>query len=220
MKPKHHPDPSTIVAYAAGSVTESFSLLIAAHIESCVQCRGEVARAETLGADLLQELPPIAMTDSGLPQLWKSIDKISRSEQAEPAEQKKIDANGLPGVLSPFFPGGLQAVKWRSLVPGIQHHQLTDVESGSGSVRLLRIAKGIHIPDHTHLGSELTLILQGSYSDETGKFECGDLSDADSSVQHRPFVDSEQPCICLIATDERLKFSSVLNRMIQPLIGI
>jgi len=220
LKPKHHPDPSTILAYAAGSVTESFSLLIAAHIEFCVKCRGEVAQAETLGADLLQELPPIAMTDIGLTQLWKSIDKMSMSQQAESAELKNIAATGLPGVLSPFFPGGLRAVKWRSLVPGIQHHRLIGVESGAGSVRLLRIARGVNIPDHSHLGSELTLILQGSYSDETGKLERGDLADADSSLRHRPVVDSEQPCICLIATDDRLLFSGALNRMIQPLIGI
>lgn len=217
MEPKHHPDPSTILSYAAGSVTESFSLLIAAHIESCAKCRGEVTQAESLGADLLQVLPQVAMANSDLTQLWKSIDEPVMPEQPQ---HHRISSHGLSGVLSPFFPGGLQAVKWRSLVPGIQHHQLIDVESGSGSVRLLRIAQGVNIPDHTHLGSELTLILQGSYSDETGKFECGDLSDVDSSVQHRPFVDSDQPCICLIATDERLIFSSVLNRMIQPLIGI
>lgn len=217
MEPKHHPDPSTILAYAAGSVTESFSLLIAAHIESCTKCRGEVTQAESLGADLLQKLTPVAMANSDLTQLWKSIEEPMMPAQPE---HQRISSDGLPGVLSPFFPGGLRAVKWRSLVPGIQHHQLMDVESGSGSVRLLRIAQGVNIPDHTHLGSELTLILQGSYSDEAGKFECGDLSDADSSVQHRPFVDSEQPCICLIATDKRLKFSNLMNRMIQPLIGI
>ena len=217
MEPKHHPDPSTVLACAAGSVTESFSLLIAAHIESCAKCRGEVTQAETLGADLLQQLPPVTMENSDLTQLWQAIDEPVPPEQPQ---HHRISSNGLPGVLSPFLPGGLQAVKWRSLVPGIQHHQLMDVESGSGSVRLLRIAQGVKIPDHTHLGSELTLILQGSYADETGKFECGDLSDADSSVRHHPFVDSVQPCICLIATDERLVFSSLMNRMIQPLIGI
>ena len=217
MEPKHHPDPSTIVAYAAGSVTESFSLLIAAHTESCAKCRTEITQAETLGADLIQELPPVAMANSDLTQLWKSIDMPVKSEQPE---DLRLSTNGLPGVLSPLFPGGLRAVKWRSLVPGIQHHLLMGVESGSGSIRLLRIAQGVNIPNHTHLGSELTLILQGSYSDEMGNFECGDLSDADSSIRHHPVVDSEQPCICLIATDERLVFSSVLNRMIQPLIGI
>ena len=205
------------MAYAAGSVPESFSLLIAAHAESCTRCRTATVQAEMLGADLVEALPPAAMADGRLTQLWKMIDETASPEKAQP---RRLAVHGLPGVLSPLFPDGLQAVKWRTLVPGIQQHQLINVESGAGSARLLRIARGVNIPEHTHLGSELTLILQGSYSDESGKFECGDLSDADSSVQHRPVVDSEQPCICLVATDERLMFSGALQRMIQPLLGI
>jgi putative transcriptional regulator len=165
----------------------------------------------------MDTLPQTEMSDSALEHIWKSIEEDLPLGRQEP---RHITVNGLPAVLAPFFPGGLRAVKWRTLVPGIQHHRLIDVESGSGGIRLLRIAQGVEIPDHTHLGSELTLILQGSYSDELGKFERGDLSDVDSSVQHRPVVDSEQPCICLVATDERLVFRSTLNRMIQPLIGI
>ena len=127
---------------------------------------------------------------------------------------------GIPAVLAPYLPDGIAGINWRMLVPGIQHHQLPGVESGAGSLRLLRIAPGVIIPDHSHLGSELTLILQGSYSDATGNFKPGDLSDADSSLRHRPVVDSDQPCICLIATDQRLLFSGSINRLIQPLIGI
>ena len=129
-------------------------------------------------------------------------------------------ANDTPGVLAPFFSYGLADLRWRTLVPGIQHFPLPGVESGEGGIRMLRISRGVKIPEHTHMGAELTLILQGSYSDETGEFKPGDLSDLDSSVRHRPVVDSEQPCVCLIATDRRLVFTNVLNRMLQPLIGI
>lgn len=208
------------MAYAAGSVTESFSLLIAAHTESCAKCQTSVAQAEILGGDLLENLPRVAMDNACLTGLWRRIDEPARPAGLKQVKSQQAFVDGLPAVLSSFFPDGLQAVKWRTLVPGIQQHHLIDVESGAGSARLLRIARGVNIPDHTHLGSELTLILQGSYSDETGKYEFGDLSDADSSVQHRPVVDSEQPCICLIATDQRLIFSGALNRIIQPLLGI
>jgi putative transcriptional regulator len=87
-------------------------------------------------------------------------------------------------------------------------------------VRLFYIAPGTTIPRHTHGGSELTLVLSGSFMDEIGHFQSGDLADLDDSVCHKPVADTDQPCICLIATDERLRFSGVLGRMLRPFIGI
>ncbi|MCP3870708.1 MAG: hypothetical protein GY703_21970 [Gammaproteobacteria bacterium] len=127
---------------------------------------------------------------------------------------------GIPHPLTPYVGADLESLEWRSLVPGVQHLPLSRLESGTGSTRLLRIEKGVDIPEHTHAGSALTLVLQGSYSDETGSYRTGDLSDLDGDVKHRPVVDSIASCICLIATDNRLIFSSRITRLIQPLIGI
>jgi putative transcriptional regulator len=217
LKPKHHPDQSTLLAYASGSITESFSLLIAAHLEWCAECRAELAKAESLGGGLLEKLPQAEMSNTALTQIWETIDSGSRIEQPT---RKLPPIDGLPSVLSNLFPNGLDQVEWNRLAPGIKQHKLTNLDSGAGTTRLLQIDKGICIPDHTHLGTELTFILQGSYSDKTGQYQRGDLSDVDGSLKHSPIVDSEQPCICLIATDERLVFSSMFNRIIQPLFGM
>ena len=56
--------------------------------------------------------------------------------------------------------------------------------------------------------------------DEIGRFQSGDLADLDESVYHQPVADTDEHCICLIATDEKLRFSGVFSRMLQPLIGI
>jgi len=59
-----------------------------------------------------------------------------------------------------------------------------------------------------------------AYGDEIGRFGPGDLADLDDSVQHQPIADTAEPCICLIATDDKLKFPDVFSRMLQPLVGI
>jgi putative transcriptional regulator len=217
LKPRHHPDISTLLAYASGSITESFSLLIAAHLERCAECRKTVTQAETLGANLIKTLPQTEMSTTALTEVWNSINKTPGKEQPK---REQIPSNGIPGVLSILFPKGLQQMEWSTLAPGIKHHKLTNIDSGAGTIRLLQIDKGISIPEHTHLGTELTFILQGSYTDETGRYLPGDLSDADGSIKHRPVVNSEQPCMCLIATDERLVFSTVFNRIMQPFFGM
>jgi putative transcriptional regulator len=217
MNLSNHPDSSTILAYAAGAVNEGFSLVIAAHLELCPECREAVTAAETLGGGLIDQLPAAEMSDTGMEQVWE---RIALEQTSVPVSHPPVETWGLPAVLAPFLPGGLSAVRWRTLVPGIKQLVLGSVESGQGSVRLLNISPGTTVPQHTHLGSELTLVLQGSFRDETGHYAQGDLADVDSSVQHQPVVDSDQPCICLIATDQRLKFSSALNRVLQPLVGI
>jgi len=137
-----------------------------------------------------------------------------------PVRQTHAAPSGLPGVLQDYFPDGIEGIRWRTLAPGIRQHQLKDIDSDRGTVRLLSIAPGTTIPHHTHGGSELTLVLKGSFADEIGRFQAGDLADLDASVNHQPVADTDQPCICLIATDQRLKFSGALNRMLQPLVGI
>lgn len=49
MRIDHHPDDSTILAYAAGTVNEGFSLVLAAHLECCPGCPDRLADAEALG---------------------------------------------------------------------------------------------------------------------------------------------------------------------------
>ena len=91
---------------------------------------------------------------------------------------------------------------------------------GSGATRLLRIQPGVSVPHHTHSGNELTLILRGSYSDEIGRFQVGDVADLDDQLEHQPIVDTREECICLIATDAPLKFSGLMGKLVQPFIGL
>jgi putative transcriptional regulator len=218
MNINHHADDSTILAYAAGSVTEGFSLVLAAHMESCARCRERVADAEALGGELLAEQTPVETPAGGFAEVWEAV---QATPLIKPDKCLRPSANrDLPAVLTPYLGGEFDSLTWRSLVPGIRQHVISDVDSGRGSVRLLSIAPGITIPHHTHKGGELTLVLKGSYIDEIGRFQSGDLADLDPSVHHQPVADTEEPCICLIATDDRLSFSGVFGRMLQPLIGI
>lgn len=218
MTVHHHPDDSTIVAYAAGTLSEGFSLVLAAHMEYCPRCRSHKADAEALGGELLTALSPVEMSAGGVANVWNRIAAAPAAEPPKPLRQSAKDE--LPAVLAPYLEGGLDSIRWRSLVPGIRQRVLDGIDSGRGSVRLLSIGPGITIPHHTHGGGELTLVLKGSFVDEIGRFQRGDLGDLDASVHHQPVADTHEPCICLIATDERLRFSGVFSRILQPLIGI
>jgi putative transcriptional regulator len=218
MNIRHHPDDSTLVAYAAGAVTEGISLVVAAHLELCPQCRARVRDATDLGGVLLAGLDPTTVGEGALAAALARIEADIEGEPAPPLKPRAVD--GLPATLVPWLPAGLDRVPWRALVPGIRHFRFPGVDSGGGTVRLLAIAPGTALPHHGHGGTELTLVLRGSFADEIGRFAPGDLADLDPSIQHQPVADTDTPCICLIATDARLRFSGVVGRLFQPLVGI
>jgi putative transcriptional regulator len=216
MTINHHADDSTLLSYAAGALPESFSLVLAAHLEQCERCRQRLLEAEDVGAALLDGMAAMPLASKSIDKVWTAIE--SGEPPAAPVPPRSVA--GVPSVLGRYLPEGLDRIRWRSVAPGIRQFILKDVESGQGSARLLSIEPGTTIPHHTHGGSELTLILKGSFADEIGRFSAGDLADLDDSVHHQPVADTDEPCICLIATDERLRFTGVFSRLLQPLVGI
>jgi putative transcriptional regulator len=113
--------------------------------------------------------------------------------------------------------GGLPP-KWKSLGMGVRQSILSHDEGGS--VRLLYIPGGQAVPDHGHNGLELTLVLQGAFRDETGRFGVGDLEVADDDLEHTPVAEDGVACICLAATDAALRFRSLVPRLLQPIFRI
>jgi putative transcriptional regulator len=125
--------------------------------------------------------------------------------------------NDVPPRLAHLIGTSLDRVPWKSLGPGVAHFRLP---TRSGDLRLLKVAPGRRMPEHGHGGTELTLLLRGSYSDETGSYYQGDIADLDEDVTHRPVASPFDGCICLIAWERPARFKSLLPRMVQPLTGM
>ncbi|MAK77163.1 MAG: transcriptional regulator, partial [Nisaea sp.] len=55
---------------------------------------------------------------------------------------------------------------------------------------------------------------------ETGRYGRGDFQELDGEIEHQPWVDGGEPCICLAVTDAPLRFKSLAAKLAQPLLGI
>jgi putative transcriptional regulator len=155
--------------------------------------------------------------------LQKTLIKLGNQEIAssQVLSNDKVPINDdLPVPLRKFVPIPIENIKWNSLAPGIKGHPLTEVDTGNGTLSLLKISPGMSIPDHGHQGTELTLVLKGSFSDEIGQFGIGDIADLDDATQHQPIADTSEACICLIATDASLKFTGLMPRIVQYFTGL
>jgi putative transcriptional regulator len=123
-----------------------------------------------------------------------------------------------PAPLADYVGGGPVDVRWRPVTSGVKQAILRT--SKDATVRLLQIAGGTAIPDHGHRGMELTLVLQGAFRDETDRFGPGDIEIADEKMEHTPVAESGTVCVCLAATDARLKFSGLIPKLAQPFFRI
>jgi putative transcriptional regulator len=145
---------------------------------------------------------------------------MARIRKPQPAAaQKSAPKPGIfPKPLQDYVGGDLDAVKWKSLGGGVRQAILPT--GGKASARLLFIPAGQSVPDHGHRGTELTLVLQGSFSDQVDRFARGDIEIANEDLNHQPIAGSEADCICLAATDAPLRFNSLIPRLLQPIFRI
>jgi len=208
----HHIPEPMLVAYAAGGLEHSFALVVAAHVSLCDECRAQLGAHEAVGGAILeaQAVQPVSAT-------MKDVILARLDDLPERDPDPVYDRSGAyPGPVMAALKG--KAPRWKSVGKGVRQCILhTDDES---SVRLLYIPPGQAVPDHGHRGIELTLVLQGAFSDETGRFGVGDLEVADDTVEHTPVAEPASPCICLAATDARLEFKGMVPRILQPFFRI
>ena len=212
----HHLTDALLMAYSAGNLPEAFSLLIASHISMCDDCRARLGAFDTIGGNLVETCDRAEMSADSFE---ATLARIEAAESDTPRPRAHDTGHGvLPAPLRDYVGGDLDAVKWRPVGLGVKQAILpTDPD---GSARLLYIPAGAKVPDHGHRGTELTLVLQGAFSDQVDRFGAGDVEIADEDLDHTPVAEMGQDCICLAATDAPLRFRSWLPRMAQPFLRI
>lgn len=218
MTVHHHPGDDLLLSYAAGSLAESWSLAIAAHLSHCPICRRGIEVAETVGGTLLHDMSGEEMTPGALDHV---LDAITRTDQEAPVATLAPEAPApvFPKALRDYIGGDVDAVPWQRLGNDAFQY-LIETADDDAQARLLRIRAGKPVPSHGHGGRELTLVLAGRFDDELSSFGPGDLEDVDEETVHKPVAGGGEDCICLAVTDAPLKFKEFLPRLLQPMLKI
>ena len=213
MTIKHHISDSLLMAYSAGQLPEAFNLVVATHLSMCDECRVALGAFDAVGGALVEGGDESAVSDAALDATLAMI------AAQKPIADARAKALGIfPAPLADYVGGDLDAVKWRSLGMGVRQAILPTAKGAT--VRLLHIPAGQAMPDHGHRGMELTLVLQGAFSDGVGRYNRGDVDAETEATQHTPVAEEGLPCICLSATDAPLRFTGFIPRILQPLFRI
>ena len=143
------------MAYASGNLAEGFSIAVAAHVSMCDHCRSRLASYDAVGGALFEK------------DIDKAVDQdtfsktLERIKSFQPVVQPKAkQPSDFPEPLSDYVGHKLHDIKWQPLGMGIKQAVLETSEDATA--RLLYIPAGAQMPDHSHRGLELTLVLDGA----------------------------------------------------------
>jgi len=220
---KHHPSNDLLISYVDGNLPASLSAGIAIHLEMCPQCQSQVAllteqKAEQSFEQFNVNLPTVESTE--LPELSsvsfdEMISNITESDDVVESQlniEKVIEIKGnkfkLPGVLNNINIGKASHV-------GKLTRARLQLNEGEIHSSLLCIDPGGSVPEHTHKGFELTVLLAGSFSDEEGEYVKGDFILLDQENHHHPY--SEKGCLCYTVANDALHFTQGLNKLLNPI---
>lgn len=210
MKITHHLDDSTLMSCAAGSQPEALAAVVSSHLSVCPRCRAELKKHSLIGEALFESLRPEPVTRDA-PVVAMRAGEATLAEDA---------TSEMPVALRAALEGRFDDVPWRRAAPGVWHYPIQLSSEAKGDLRLVKVSPGTRLPEHGHGGTELTLILDGAYSDEFGTYRRGDVADMGDDVEHRPVADANDGCICLAASDAKPRFTGMFARLLQPLANL
>lgn len=109
--------------------------------------------------------------------------------------------------------GDLNTLSWKSIFKGFREYNLPveDVDI----IKLIKMDPGTSVPLHSHNGKEYILVLEGSFCDEFGEYNKGEMQINDHKVKHHPTACGNTGCICLSISEKEVvffgKYGSALN---------
>ncbi|MGB5094076.1 MAG: ChrR family anti-sigma-E factor [Parvibaculum sp.] len=214
--PQHLLGDEWVMAYAAGTLSEGAALMVASHLSFRPDAQRQIAAAEAVGGALLDGMTPETLADDALSRTLAMLDTPEGPRPQKPATPL---SDTLPAPLREWLGRDVNDLPWSFLGPGMKKVKLW---RGPNDERLwmLRAQPGVAIPRHGHNGSELTLVLKGSFSDPSGTYRRGDVEEKDDSDSHGLTIGPGEECICLALTNGPIRFESLAARLLQPFIGL
>ncbi len=178
-----------LLSYAAGLLDQAQSLIVASHVALSPVAKEKVHACEAVGGALMEKYcEPVKMKKTSLDNVLNKLDSIEDPDEREEKTEEMYElvfpeGLSIPLCLKRSIACRAQHAHWRKLRPGIESFKLT-LECRQSHAQLLKAARGVQAPPQSPRGMELTLILDGALTDETGSYKRGDLVVLDENCRH------------------------------------
>lgn len=210
-----HPDLDLLTEYAAGSLALAQAACVSIHVNHCRRCQRTVGQLTDLGASLFEALEPHAVSDSQLNAVLARLDDDTPLAYS----RKKTGVNDTPAILQRLMRGDFSELNWKNIGSTLRISYLKTGDP-QHEFALYHIRAGGRIPEHTHRGTEMTLVLEGGFSDANGSYDKGDFLVRRPGDVHAPTALQSEDCICLAVLDAPLRFTDWKFRWMNPFLKL
>lgn len=212
---KHHPSRTMLVDFSAGNLGTAESICVSAHLHFCDQCRNELMRLDQVASQLMTEAEPQTIDEDLFDSVMSKIDALPEAPTKVETEEK----SDFPHTVTKLINETESAPNWRRMSSSVD---VARVQTGQNKfeVALHRICAGGKTPHHGHNGTEFTVVLKGSFSDEQAVYSEGDFLLRGPGDEHQPMGAQNGECICLSALAAPIKLSSPLGFLMKPWLRI
>lgn len=213
---KHHPELDLLTEHAAGTLALAQAACVSAHLNYCETCSRTHAQLQDVGAAMFDTLDPEPVGDALLDRVLARLDEEAPLSYQLP-ERSAQDAT--PALLRRLMSGDFRDLAWKKVTDSLR---ITQIKTGDPQFEfsLLHIKAGGAIPAHDHHGSEMTLVLQGGFSDDRGNYNPGDFIYRNATDVHSPRAFADEDCICLAVLDAPLRFTGWKHRWMNPFLRL
>jgi putative transcriptional regulator len=215
-----HPDNETLMAYATGALTPGLCLAVSAHLHFCEECRDRYSALAAVGGDLLDATQPAEMSADALDLVLEKLDDAAVMQTPKRVSREQVlpeDEALLPEFITNLLPE--TGARWKMLSPALRVSRIP-VGEERYELALHKIKAGGKVPAHDHKGLEVTVVLQGSFSDGDGIYHEGDFLVRKPGEQHRPTASQNNSCICLSVSEAPIRLTGPINRFMNPLFSV
>ena len=213
---KFHPELDLLTEHAAGNLPLAQAACVSAHMNYCEQCRRTSSQLQALGSVLFGNLQGVPVGEA---QLDAVLARLDDEPPLSYANARRETAGRPPAILQRLMSGDFSDLAWKKITSSLS---ISYLKTGDPNYEfaLYHIKAGGRIPEHTHRGSEMTLVLEGGFSDADGSYHQGDFLLREPSDVHAPTAVQSEDCICLAVLDAPLKFTSWKYRWMNPFLQL
>ena len=238
---KFHPSARQLSDFVEGTLSPAISLMVSAHCDMCGKCQRRVEiETESLAAEMVSSAG--AKMDDNIDMSFQFGDMLSQIttlpsgkqsdlgtvhdvEYQEPLKKhtirrsqagvSTIELDGrtftLPRTLHRYID---KTGSWSSLVGKLWQ---APVDLGNqGVANFIFMGSGGSVPEHTHRGTEYTLVIDGEFSDGLSRYDTGDFIFMNGEKTHTTKAEGKEGCLVFTIVDQPLHFTSGLARLLNP----
>ena len=163
---------------------------------------------------MFEDAEPVDISPSLFDNVLARLDEVQEDLAANDAS-----ASMMSWTVKQIRKGNLDELQWKKVTRSLRIADLGDID-GAAEFSLYHIAEGGRIPKHNHSGTEMTLVLQGGFSDESGSYHAGDFVTREAGDIHAPTALPGGDCICLAVLESPLRFTRWHHRWLSPLLQL